>query len=69
MGSRCRCAGCDWAALRSLLSEVYTPESVDIWLTAAHRQFGDLTVKEMEQAGRLDEVVAAAARLVTGAYS
>lgn len=55
--------------LRRLLAEVYRPEGVDIWLTAKHEQFGGLTVDEMMDADREDEVLAAAERLVTGAFS
>ena len=33
------------------------------------RHFGGLTVDEMEAAGRMDEVLAAVERLITGAFS
>jgi hypothetical protein len=55
--------------LRDLLAEVYLPEGVEVWLTAKHRQFGGLTVDEMMDTDREDEVLAAAERLVTGAFS
>lgn len=55
--------------LRSMLAEVYRPEGVRIWLSAPHKQFGGLTVDEMLDADREDEVLAAAERLVTGAFS
>lgn len=58
-----------YAELRRLLGEVYLPDGVDIWLTAKHKQFGGLTVDEMLDADREDEVLAAAARLATGAFS
>jgi hypothetical protein len=57
-----------YAQLREMLAEVYTPEGVAIWLSAKHKQFGGLTVDEMLDADREDEVLAAAEVLVTGAF-
>lgn len=46
-----------YAELREVLSETYRPEGVEIWLTARHRQFGGLTVDEMMDADRDQEVI------------
>lgn len=58
-----------YAILRDLLASVYDPAGVEVWLTSQHEQFGGLTVDEMLDADREDEVLAAAERLVTGAHS
>lgn len=58
-----------YAELREMLAEVYRPEGVAIWLTARHSQFGGLTVDEMMDADREDEVLAAVERLITGAFA
>lgn len=43
--------------LRAALSEVYTPDGVEIWMAARNRRFGGLTVEQMELRGRSDEVL------------
>lgn len=55
--------------LLDLLRDVYHPAGAAIWLTARHKQFQGLTVDEMHAAGRMEEVLAAAERLVTGAFA
>lgn len=55
--------------LRRELAHVYHAEGVDIWLSGQHQQFGGLTVDEMAEARRIDEVFAAVERLLTGAFS
>lgn len=58
-----------WPELRAMLAEVYLPEGVDLWLSCSHKQFGGMTVEQMFEAGRADEVLAVAERLVTGTFS
>lgn len=57
-----------WERIREALAEVFTPEGVDIWMAAEHRQFGGWTVTEMVNHNRGDEVLAAIDRLASGAF-
>jgi hypothetical protein len=54
--------------IRRELAAVYTPEGVDVWMTAEHDQWNGWTVTEMLNHNRGDEVLAAIERLVTGAF-
>lgn len=54
-----------YAELREVLAETYTPEGVEIWLSSRHRQFDGLTVDEMMDADRDQEVIDLA-RSLTG---
>ncbi|BCI54983.1 hypothetical protein NIIDNTM18_42610 [Mycolicibacterium litorale] len=56
------------ARIRELLSEVYEPEGVDIWLTSPHRWLGGERGMDLIRDGRGDEVLAVAERLVGGAW-
>lgn len=57
----------DWDALISLLSEIYRPEGVALWLTKEHGDWR-MTVAGMAAAGRFDDVLMKAEQLVTGAF-
>lgn len=59
----------DQVQLRSMLSEVYVPAGVEIWMRSRQQQFDGLTVAEMIESGRYHEVLAAAEQLTTGAYA
>lgn len=59
------------ARIRELLSEVYLPEGVDIWLSATHRA-GPLAGRcpnDMIAGGEGSAVLAEAERLVGGAFA
>lgn len=57
------------AALVEMLAQVYKPEGVRIWMTVPHRQWGDLTVEQMAEAGRFDEVWNNASGLADGSFA
>jgi len=54
--------------IESILSEVYEPEGVTIWMTSPHRWFGGKSATDMINEGRATEVLAAANRLADGAW-
>lgn len=56
------------ARIEALLDEVYEPEGVQIWLTSRHRWFGMERAVDLIKDGRGAEVLAAAERLVGGAW-
>lgn len=56
------------ARVRELLGEIYLPEGVDIWLSSPHRWLGGERGIDLINSGRGDEVLAAAERLVGGAW-
>ncbi len=59
------------AQIETLLSEVYEPKDVQIWLAATHKS-GPLQGKvpnDLIVSGHADEVLAAAERLVGGAFA
>jgi hypothetical protein len=53
--------------IESLLSELYEPEGVQIWMTSPHRWFGGRRAVDLTAEGRAEEVLAAANRLIDGA--
>lgn len=53
--------------IESLLSELYEPEGVQIWITSPHRWFGGRRAVELIAEGRAEEVLAAVNRLIDGA--
>lgn len=56
------------AELLRTLCEVYKPSAVGIWLCTSQTAFGGLTAIEMIEQDRMDEVLAATARLRDGAF-
>lgn len=56
------------ARISALLSEVYDSEGVNIWLHAEHRWFDGRRAVDLIAEGRGGEVLAAAERLVGGAW-
>lgn len=56
------------AQVEALLAEVYLPEGVQIWLHAKHRWSGMERAVDLIDGGRGAEVLAAAERLVGGAW-
>jgi hypothetical protein len=54
--------------VRALLSEVYEPEGVDIWLSRPHKWLGGDSGNDLIDRGEGERVLAAAERLVTGAW-
>jgi hypothetical protein len=55
--------------IESLLSEVYEPEGVRIWMTSPHQWFKGKSAIEMIAAGRSNEVLAAVNILIDGAFA
>lgn len=49
--------------IESLLSELYEPEGVQIWMTSPHRWFGGRRAVDLIAEGRAEEVLAAVKRL------
>lgn len=56
------------AQVRALLSEVYEPEGVDIWLSSPHQWLGGERANDLIDRGEGERVLAAASRLVDGAW-
>jgi len=54
--------------IESILREVYEPEGVAIWMTSPHRWLGGARAVDLIAEGRAVEVLAAANRLVDGAW-
>lgn len=54
--------------IETVLSEVYEPEGVQVWMTSPHRWFGGRKAVDLIDEGRSGEVLAAANRLVDGAW-
>jgi hypothetical protein len=54
--------------IRELLSEVYLPEGVDIWIAAHNRNLGGRTARELLDAGDHEPVLAEAKMLAGGAW-
>ena len=54
--------------IKTALAEVYTPEGCRIWMGAKQQQWGGLTVDEMLERGRGDEVLATIDRLASGSF-
>lgn len=55
--------------LRRMLSEVYKPEGVDVWLKAKQERFGKRSALDCLADGDLTLPLQAAEQLVTGAFS
>ena len=55
--------------IESLLSELYEPEGVQIWMTSPHRWFGDRRAVDLIAEGRAEEGLAAVNRLIDGAWA
>lgn len=49
--------------IESLLSELYEPEGVQIWMKSPHRWFGGRRAVDLISEGRAEEVIAAVKRL------
>jgi hypothetical protein len=49
--------------VKTLLSDVYLPEGVQIWMTAPHKWFDGKSAEQMIADGRGDEVLVAAESL------
>lgn len=54
--------------VRELLSKVYLPEGVDVWMAARRRNFGGRSARELLDGGDADPVMAEVTRLVGGAW-
>lgn len=54
--------------IETLLSEVYEPEGVRIWMTSPHRRFDGRPAVDLIAEGRANEVLAEVNRLVDGAW-
>lgn len=54
--------------IRELLSEVYEPEGVDIWLSSPHQWLDGERGNDLINRGEGERVLAAAERLVGGAW-
>jgi hypothetical protein len=55
--------------IETLLSEVYEPEGVHIWMTSPHRWFKGKSAEQMIAEGRSNEVLAAVNILIDGAFA
>lgn len=55
--------------IEALLSELYEPEGVHIWMTSPHRWFAGRTAIDLISEGRSNEVLAAVHRLIDGAWA
>lgn len=55
--------------IETLLSEVYEPEGVRIWMTSPHKWFKGKSAVDMIAEGRADEVLAAVNVLIDGAFA
>lgn len=53
--------------IESLLSELYWPEGVQIWMKAEQRQLGGRRAVDLITEGRSNEVLAVVNRLIDGA--
>jgi hypothetical protein len=56
------------AEVRAKCAEVYTPEGVDIWMSARQRYFYGRTALEMIEAGEADVVMYRLEQLIRGAW-
>lgn len=54
--------------IETILSEVYEPEGVQIWMTSPHRWLDGRRAIDLIAEGRASEVLAAAEYLVGGAW-
>lgn len=55
--------------IESLLSELYEPEGVPIWMTSPQRWFGGRRAVDLIAEGRAEEVLAAIKRFKDGAWA
>ena len=55
--------------IETLLSEVYEPEGVRIWMKSPHRWFMNKTPLELISEGRSTDVIAAVNILIDGAFA
>lgn len=55
--------------VESLLSELYEPEGVQIWMTSPQRWFGGRRAVDLIAEGRAEEVLAAIKRFNDGAWA
>jgi hypothetical protein len=54
--------------IESILSELYDPEEVQIWMTSPHLWLDNRWAVDLIAEGRADEVLAAVNRLIDGAW-
>lgn len=54
--------------VRELLSDVYLPEGVDIWITHSNRNLRGFTPREMLDVGETEPVLQEAKRVAGGAW-
>ena len=54
--------------IESLLSQLYEPEGVQIWMTSPHRRLGGRRAVDLIAEGHATEVLAEVNRLIDGAW-